>query len=145
MQQVTTSVWTYREGIMEPGIAPRNLTGYSVEALDGSIGKVDEASNVTGRSLVSCGRHRAMDLRQEGAPPGWRDRQDRPRRGVRSTSTGRRTRSRVRPSSRTRSSATRSIGESSARTTVTPPASASSTVTSPTVRKARQRGPFSFP
>ena len=29
-----------------------DLTGYSVEALDGSIGKVDEATHVTGRSSI---------------------------------------------------------------------------------------------
>ena len=52
MQQVTTSVWTYREGIMESGIAPRNVIGYGVEARDGSIGKVDDATYEVGSSYL---------------------------------------------------------------------------------------------
>jgi hypothetical protein len=44
----TTDVWMYRD------TAWTNIdaTGYSVEALDGSIGKVDEASNDVGGSFV---------------------------------------------------------------------------------------------
>ena len=52
MQQVTTSVWTYREGIVEPGVAPRNVVGYGVEARDGSIGKVDDATYEVGSSYL---------------------------------------------------------------------------------------------
>ena len=40
----TIDVWTYREGIIAPDIAPQNVVGYSVEAQDGSIGKVDDAT-----------------------------------------------------------------------------------------------------
>ena len=35
MQQVTTNVWTYREGILTPSVSPRNVVGYGVEARDG--------------------------------------------------------------------------------------------------------------
>jgi hypothetical protein len=52
MQKETTSVWTYREGIVQPGTAPRNVVGYGVEARDGSIGKVDEATYDVGSSYL---------------------------------------------------------------------------------------------
>ena len=52
MQHVTTSVWTYRGGIMEPGVAPRNVVRYGVEARDGSIGKVDDATYEVGSSYL---------------------------------------------------------------------------------------------
>jgi hypothetical protein len=42
-------IWTYRE----PAAAvTSDLSGFSVEALDGSIGKIDEASNDVGASFV---------------------------------------------------------------------------------------------
>ena len=41
-------IWTYRQ---QSDDAP-DLIGYQVEALDGSIGKVDEASNAVGASYV---------------------------------------------------------------------------------------------
>ena len=44
----TTDVWTYRETRW----TDTDVVGYSVEALDGSIGKVDEASNDVGRSYI---------------------------------------------------------------------------------------------
>jgi hypothetical protein len=57
MQDTTTmhDVWTYRDqselgsNVME---THADLTGFSVEALDGSIGKVDEATFEVGRSFV---------------------------------------------------------------------------------------------
>src|SRR6476646_11831570 len=52
MQHVTTSRWTYREGIREPGVAPRNVVRYGVEARDGSIGKVDDATYEVGSSYL---------------------------------------------------------------------------------------------
>ena len=52
MQHVTTSVWTYRDGIVEPGASPRNVVGYGVEAGDGSIGKVDDATYDVGSSYL---------------------------------------------------------------------------------------------
>ena len=48
----TIDVWTYREGILEPGVSPRNVVGYGVEARDGSIGKVDDATYDMGSSYV---------------------------------------------------------------------------------------------
>ena len=44
----TTDVWTYPETRW----TDTDVVGYSVEALDGSIGKVDEASNDVGRSYI---------------------------------------------------------------------------------------------
>ncbi|HET9324810.1 MAG TPA: PRC-barrel domain-containing protein [Gaiellaceae bacterium] len=44
----TTDLWTYRDSM----IAATDLTGYSVEAIDGSIGKIDEATNEVGGSYL---------------------------------------------------------------------------------------------
>ena len=44
----TVDIWTYRVQEMNSS----NLVGYEVEALDGSIGKIDEASNDVGASYV---------------------------------------------------------------------------------------------
>ena len=41
-------LFTYRD----PTSVPPNIVGYSVEALDGSIGKIDEASNEVDASYV---------------------------------------------------------------------------------------------
>ena len=53
--QTTTDIWTYAE----PSLDAASLIGYSVEATDGGIGKIDEATGETGRShlIVSamCG------------------------------------------------------------------------------------------
>ena len=49
-----TDVWTYRNQ-SQLGYDPssgRDLSGYGVEALDGSIGKIDEASNEVGESYL---------------------------------------------------------------------------------------------
>jgi hypothetical protein len=47
---MSNDVWTYRETM---GVAPDiDVSGYDVEATDGSIGKVDEATNETGRSYL---------------------------------------------------------------------------------------------
>jgi hypothetical protein len=43
-------LWTYRTDVL--GTEALNLAGYDVEARDGSIGKVDDATNETGRSRV---------------------------------------------------------------------------------------------
>jgi hypothetical protein len=37
-----TSMWDYQEGVGRDG---RDVVGYDVEAIDGGIGKIDEASN----------------------------------------------------------------------------------------------------
>jgi hypothetical protein len=50
----TYNVWSYRERT-DLGFDPtsgRDLTGFHVEALDGSIGKIDEANNEVGQSYL---------------------------------------------------------------------------------------------
>jgi hypothetical protein len=44
----TTDLWTYRN----TDVASKNITGFGVEAIDGSIGKVDEATNDVGGSFA---------------------------------------------------------------------------------------------
>ncbi len=41
-------IWTYREQSLDS----LDLTGYGVEALDGSIGKIDETSNDVGSAYI---------------------------------------------------------------------------------------------
>src|SRR6266496_2833571 len=48
MTTPTTGVWAYRETTWLQG----DLTGYKVEARDGDIGKVDEASNEVGSACI---------------------------------------------------------------------------------------------
>ena len=45
----SSDLWTYPEAT---GVGTLDLTGYSVEATDGSIGKIDEASNDAGASYI---------------------------------------------------------------------------------------------
>jgi len=42
-----SSIWDYPTSVVLPA---RNLVGYDVEATDGHIGKIDEASNVAGQA-----------------------------------------------------------------------------------------------
>ena len=44
----TTDIWTYQDQTWNT----TDLTGYSVEATDGGIGKVDEATNEVGGSYI---------------------------------------------------------------------------------------------
>lgn len=44
-------VWTFRE-LGAGDVSPADLVGYSVEAADGSIGKIDEATAEAGASYV---------------------------------------------------------------------------------------------
>jgi len=44
-------IWTYRIETVEPGLGA-DIVGYDVEALDGGIGKVDEATDDVGASSV---------------------------------------------------------------------------------------------
>ena len=44
--QTTTDIWMFSEASLNP----TSLIGYSVEAIDGGIGKVDDATGETGRS-----------------------------------------------------------------------------------------------
>jgi hypothetical protein len=49
----TLDVWTYREGVdFGTSTSPRNVVGYDVEARDGSIGKVDDATYDTDSSYL---------------------------------------------------------------------------------------------
>jgi hypothetical protein len=46
-------IWGYREAILgEESTGDMDLVGFAVEAIDGSIGKVDEASHDIGRSYI---------------------------------------------------------------------------------------------
>jgi hypothetical protein len=42
-----SSIWDYPTGMT---LSKRNLVGFDVEALDGQIGTIDEASNVAGKA-----------------------------------------------------------------------------------------------
>jgi hypothetical protein len=44
----TTDLWTHRDTNM----STMNLEGFSIEAIDGSIGKIDEATNEVGSSYL---------------------------------------------------------------------------------------------
>jgi hypothetical protein len=50
--RTTTDVWTYPAGVLESDVSPRNVVGYGVEARDGSIGKVDDATYEVGSSYL---------------------------------------------------------------------------------------------
>jgi hypothetical protein len=45
-------VWTYRETTLGVDLDKANIVGYGVEALDGSIGKVDEATYDAGSAFI---------------------------------------------------------------------------------------------
>jgi hypothetical protein len=47
-QMSAADLWTYRD----TSIGTRDLSGFNVEAMDGSIGKIDEASNELGASYL---------------------------------------------------------------------------------------------
>jgi hypothetical protein len=49
MGAAIVDVWTFRT---EPGIGTIDLSGYSVEAIDGGIGKIDEATYESGGSYL---------------------------------------------------------------------------------------------
>ena len=48
MSTVSTRMWAWRSDLVEMG----SIEGFSVEATDGSIGKVDEASHEVGSSSI---------------------------------------------------------------------------------------------
>lgn len=50
--RTTVDVWSYREGILAADVSPRDVVGYGVEATDGSIGKVDDATYEVGSSYL---------------------------------------------------------------------------------------------
>ena len=45
---MSTDLWTYRDTT----IGTTNLTGFKVEAIDGSIGSIDESTNEVGASYI---------------------------------------------------------------------------------------------
>jgi hypothetical protein len=45
-------MWTYREDAYTQSGAGTDIVGYSVEAIDGSIGKIDEATHDAGSSYL---------------------------------------------------------------------------------------------
>ena len=47
-QTRTIDIWTVRDTTLASSIVPENVIGYGVEALDGSIGKVDDTTLRTG-------------------------------------------------------------------------------------------------
>ena len=49
---MATDVWTYREETLGTNLNNANIVGYGVEALDGSIGKVDEATFDAGSAFI---------------------------------------------------------------------------------------------
>jgi len=60
---MTYDINTYEVAIVPEGETP-DMSGFDVEAIDGTIGTVDEHTYDTGASyLVS--RHRSMDIREE--------------------------------------------------------------------------------
>ena len=48
MSSTSQQMWSYRD----TSLSQRNLAGLSVEAVDGSIGKVDDATNDVGQSFI---------------------------------------------------------------------------------------------
>ena len=57
MTQMQTDVWTYRDKTLSGDLSSRNVVGYEVEAVDGSIGKVDDATfdAASGQIVVDTG------------------------------------------------------------------------------------------
>jgi hypothetical protein len=52
MQRVEIDIWTFRQQPLPGEELPEDITGYSVEATDGSIGSIDEVRYDTGSSFV---------------------------------------------------------------------------------------------
>ena len=50
--RTTTDLWTYDQTALGVGVDKANVVGYQVEALDGSIGKVDEATYDAGSAYI---------------------------------------------------------------------------------------------
>ncbi len=50
--RTTTDLWTYDQTALGVGVDKANVVGYKVEALDGSIGKVDEATYDAGSAYM---------------------------------------------------------------------------------------------
>ena len=52
MQRTTLDIYTYRDTSLGTSISPQTVVGYGVEAIDGSIGKVDDATLDTGGGVI---------------------------------------------------------------------------------------------
>ncbi len=52
MQRTTLDIFVYRDATLGSSIAPANVVGCKVEALDGSIGKVDDATLDAGGGVI---------------------------------------------------------------------------------------------
>jgi hypothetical protein len=50
--RTTTDLWTYDQTALGVGVDKANVVGYGVEAVDGSIGKVDEATYDAGSAYI---------------------------------------------------------------------------------------------
>jgi hypothetical protein len=50
--RTTTDLWTYDQTALGVGVDKADVVGYEVEALDGSIGKVDEATYDAGSAYI---------------------------------------------------------------------------------------------
>jgi hypothetical protein len=50
--RTTTDLWTYDQTALGVGVDKANVVGYAVEAVDGSIGKVDEATYDAGSAYI---------------------------------------------------------------------------------------------
>jgi hypothetical protein len=51
-QVLTRDVWMYRDPTLATNLSKQQLVGYEVESIDGSIGKVDDASFETDRGHI---------------------------------------------------------------------------------------------
>jgi PRC-barrel domain protein len=52
MQRTTLDIFVYRDTTLGSSIGPANVVGFKVEALDGSIGKVDDATLDAGGGVI---------------------------------------------------------------------------------------------
>ena len=59
-------IWTYRVETVEPGLGA-DVVGYHVEALDGGIGKVDEATDEVGASSIVVDTGRGSSARRSSS------------------------------------------------------------------------------
>jgi hypothetical protein len=111
MTTPTTGVWTYPETAGIQG----DLTGYKVEAIDGDIGKIDKASNEVGSACVVVDTGPWIFGKKVMIPAGIVRNVDPDAETF--SSTGRRTRSRTRPSTTRTSTTILPTATSSAATT----------------------------
>ena len=66
---MASDLWTYNESIERP----KTLDGFDAVALDGDIGKIDEATYDVGASYIVVDTG-PLDLRPQGRDPGQGDR-----------------------------------------------------------------------